>query len=85
MHVLTASAMNRVVFSLAQQRRWPSGKSVFESVDSGLIPSLGQTNWFKIGIHSFPAWRSAFKDSVTNKPASLLVSLGKALGGIPPF
>ena len=37
-----------------------------------------------IGIHSFPAWRSTLKDSVKNKPASLLVlSLGKALNGIP--
>ena len=40
----------------------------------------------KNGIHSFPAWRSAYKrDSVENKPASLLVVfLGKALNGMPP-
>ena len=40
----------------------------------------------KNGIHSFPAWRSAYKrDSVENEPASLLVvSLGKALNGMPP-
>ena len=41
---------------------------------------------FKNGIHSFPARRSAYKrDSVENKPASLLVvSLGKARNGTPP-
>ena len=34
----------------------------------------------KNGIHSFLAWRSAHRNSVENKPASLLVmSLGKAL------
>ena len=38
----------------------------------------------KNGIHSFPAWRSAHKDDVENRPASLLVvSLGKALNGMP--
>ena len=39
----------------------------------------------KNGIHSFPAWRSAHKDSVENMPASLLVvSLAKTLKGMPP-
>ena len=38
----------------------------------------------KNGIHSFPAWRSANRHSVDNKLASLLVSLGKALNGMPP-
>ena len=40
---------------------------------------------FKNGIHSFPVWRLANGDSVKSKPASLLVvSLGKALNGMPP-
>ena len=39
----------------------------------------------KNGIHSFPAWRSASRDSVEEKPAiSLAVSLGKTLNGLPP-
>ena len=43
------------------------------------------TKSLKNGIHSFPAWGSAHRDGVENKPATLLVvSLGKALKGIPP-
>ena len=39
----------------------------------------------KNGIHSFPALRSANRDSLENKLASLLVvSLGKTLNGMPP-
>ena len=39
----------------------------------------------KNGIHGFPAWSSAHKDSSENKPASLLVvSLGEALNGMAP-
>ena len=30
------------------------------SVDLGFDSESGQTTNFKIGIHSFPAWRSAF-------------------------
>ena len=38
----------------------------------------------KNGIHSFPAWHSANRDSVENKPASLLVvPLGKTLNEMP--
>ena len=48
-----------------------------------LVESYQKT--LKNGIHSFPAWRSAHRDSVENKPASsLVVSLGKALNGMPP-
>ena len=63
------------------------GASASQSVDLGfisLVESYQKT--LKNGIHSFPAWRSAHKDSVENKPASLfVVSLGKALNGMPPF
>ena len=39
----------------------------------------------KNGIHSFPTWRSANRDRVKNKPASsLVVSLGRAVNGMPP-
>ena len=34
------------------------------SVDLGCDSESSQTNHLKTGIHSFPAWRSAFKDSV---------------------
>ena len=37
------------------------GASASGSVDLGIDSESGQTNDFKIGIHSFPAWRSAFK------------------------
>ena len=41
---------------------WPSGKSVcLGSSRLGFHSSSGQTNDFKIGIHSFLAWRSALK------------------------
>ena len=52
----------------------------------GLRSSRGFKKTLKNGIHSFPARCSAHRDSVENKPASLLVvSLGKALNGMPPF
>ena len=35
--------------------------SVSWAVNSGFDSESGQTNNFKIGIHSFPAWRSALK------------------------
>ena len=58
-----------------------------QSVDLGFIFLVeSYQKIFKNGIHSFPAWRSAHKDSVENKPTSLLVvSLGKGLNGMPPF
>ena len=37
------------------------GASASGSVDLGFDSELGQTNDFKVGIHSLPAWRSAFK------------------------
>ena len=55
--------------------------------DLGFIPQVESYQLsLKNGIHSFPACRSAYRDSVENKPASLLVvSLGIALHGMPPF
>ena len=51
----------------------------------GCHSESGQTNDYKIGIHSFPAWHLALRDSVENKPASLLVvPSGRALSGISP-
>ena len=68
--------------------RWCSGESVRFVVGRPGVHSPSQVipKDFKNGIHSFPAWRSAYKrDSVKNKPASLLVvSLGKTLNGTPP-
>ena len=61
--------------------------SASQSVDLGFISLVeSHQKTLKNGIHSFPAWRSAYKrDSVESKPASLLVlSLGKALNGMPP-
>ena len=61
--------------------------SASQSVDLGYIPLVeSYRKTLKNGIHSFPAWRSAFKrEVVENKPASsLVVSLGKALNGTPP-
>ena len=57
-----------------------------QSVSLGFISKVkSHQKTFKNGIHSFPAWRSANRDSVENKPASLLVvSLGKTLNWMPP-
>ena len=60
--------------------------SASQSVDMRLIPQVeSYQKTIKNGIHSLPAWRSAYRDSVENKPARLLVvSLGKTLNGMPP-
>ena len=57
-----------------------------QSVDLGFISQVeSYQKTLKNGIHSFPAWRPANRDSVENKPASLLVvSLGKTFNGTPP-
>ena len=62
------------------------GASASQPVDLGLIFQVeSYQKTLKNGIHSFPAWRSANRDSVENKPANLLVvSLGKTLNGMPP-
>ena len=60
--------------------------SASQSVDLGFIPQVeSYQKTLKNGIHSFSPGRSAHRDSVENKPASLLVvPLGKALNGTPP-
>ena len=60
--------------------------SASQSVDLGFISQVeSYQTTLKNDIHSFPAWRSANRNSVENKPASLLVvSLGKTLSGMPP-
>ena len=54
-------------------------------VDLGFISQVElHQKSFKKGIHSFPAWCSACRDSAENKPASLLVvSLVKTLNEVP--
>ena len=67
---------------------WRSGKSVrLLNCRLEFDSESGQTNDFIVGIHSFPTRRSASKgQQVENKLARLLVvPLGKALSGIPPF
>ena len=60
--------------------------SASQSVDLGFISQKSNQKTLKNGIRSFPVWRSAQKrDSVENKPASLLaMSLGQTLNGMPP-
>ena len=49
-------------WQLLNEIRWQSGKSVrLGSCRLGFDSESDQTNDFKIGIHSFPAWRSALK------------------------
>ena len=60
--------------------------SASQLVDQGFIPQVkSYQKTLNNGIHSFPAWRSAHRDSVESKPASLLVVfLGKTFNGMPP-
>ena len=59
------------------QLRWPSGKSIrLENCRLGFDSESGQTNNFKIGIHSFPAWRFT---------VYLLRRWERHLAGFPPF
>ena len=47
-------------------RGWVDKASATETVDLGLIPRRIKPLTGKIGIHSFPAWRSATKGTVWN-------------------
>ena len=60
--------------------------SALQLVDLRFISQIkSYQKTLKNGIHSFHAARSADRDSVENKPASLLVvSLGKKLNEMPP-
>ena len=61
------------------------GVLIRHPVDLGFIPLVESCQKIlKNGIHSFHAWRSAFRVVVESKPASSLVFLGKALNGTPP-
>ena len=59
--------------------------STLQSVNQGFTSQVKPyQKTFKDGIHSFPAWHSANRDSVENKLASLLVvTLEKTLNGMP--
>ena len=61
--------------------------SALQSVDVGFISQVeSNQKTLKNGIHSFPPRRSAHRNSVENKPASLLVvSLDKTFNGSPIF
>ena len=60
--------------------------SASQSVDLGFISKVeSYQKTLKNFIHSLPAWNSENRDSMENKPVSLLVvSLSKALNGMPP-
>ena len=60
-------------------------ESVSRAVDSGLIPSRVKPMTLKLVFTATLLDGQHLRDSVENKPASLLVvSLGKAHSGIPP-
>ena len=60
--------------------------SASQSVDLGFNPLVElYQKTLKNGIHSFPAWRSAFRGGCEEQAGnSLVVSLFKALNGTPP-
>ena len=61
------------------------GASASQSVDLGFVSSVEsyQKN-LNIDIHSFSAWRSAFRGCCGKQAGTLVVSLGKALNETPP-
>ena len=60
--------------------------SASEAVDLGLIPSRVKPMTLKLLFTAFLPDAQHKRNSMENKPASLLVvPLGKALSGIPPF
>ena len=69
--------------------RWRNGWSVRFAVGrpGGHSPCRVILKDFKSGIHSLPAWRSAFSGGCGEQASkSLVVSLGKALNGtLPPL
>ena len=58
--------------------------SVSGAVDSGLVPSRLKPMALKLILTAFLLDVQHFRDNVENKPASLLVPLGKALSGVSP-
>ena len=54
------------------------------AVDSGFDSESGQTNDFKIGMHSFPTWLFALIGLCEEQAGKFTCALGKALSGIPP-
>ena len=85
-HVLQLRVSRNI--EVHQQPRWPSGKSVRHgscAVDLGLIPSRVTPIILKLLFTASLLDVQHLRDSVENKPASLLVvPLGKTLSGIPP-
>ena len=60
------------------------GASASGSIDLGFDSESGQTNDFKIGIHSFPAGRSAFKGQCgESRQVYLLCRWERHLTGFP--
>ena len=73
-----------ILVTVLQQDKWspiPNRRngvevrsSALQSIDLAFITQVeSYQKTLKNGIHSFPAWRSANRDSVEKKPASLLV------------
>ena len=58
--MIISGGWNLDIILTVQMAEWYRA-SVFGSVDLGFDSESGQTNDFEIGIHSFPACRSAFK------------------------
>ena len=71
------------VFRLCKVRqlRWPSGESVrLESCRLGFDSESGQTDDFKVGIHSFPAWRLPLKGQCGGQAGKLTCcAVGKVI------
>ena len=58
--------------------RWPSGKSIrHERCRLGLDSESDQTDYFKIGIYSFPAWPSALKGQCGEQAGRFTCAVGK--------
>ena len=68
------------------QLRWPSGKSArLWSCRLEFDSKFGQTNDFKVGVHSFPACRSAMKEKCGEQAGKFTCcAVGQSLSWIYP-
>ena len=58
------------------ERIWPKSVRLW-SCRIGFDSESGQTNDFKIGIYSFPAWCSAFKGQCEEQAGKFTCAVGK--------
>ena len=84
-HRSSIQVHNKFLFTLHRRDGVVISAFASQSVDLGFISQVeSNQKTLKNSIYSFPASAQQNRDSVENRPASLLVFSGKALNGMPP-